>query len=142
MMEQKSFNPIIIVAVVVVVALAGIFVMSSQGRNAAIPEQPQSMEAIEGAMNEPKTITIEASNFKFDLSEIRVKQGDTVKVVFNNKEGVHDFVIDEFNVRTKQISGEGTDTVEFVADKAGTYEYYCSVGQHRQMGMKGNLIVE
>ena len=34
------------------------------------------------------------------------------------------------------------DEVEFVVDKAGTFEYYCSVGNHRQMGMVGKLIVE
>ena len=32
--------------------------------------------------------------------------------------------------------------VEFVASIAGTFEYYCSVGEHRAKGMKGNLIVE
>jgi plastocyanin len=29
-----------------------------------------------------------------------------------------------------------------VADKKGTFEYYCSVGQHRALGMKGKLVVE
>lgn len=89
-----------------------------------------------------KTITVEGSNFKFMPSEIRVKKGDTVKIVFKNSGGFHDFVIDEFNVRTKQIQGGSQETVQFVATKAGTFEYYCSVGEHRQMGMKGNLIVE
>ena len=32
--------------------------------------------------------------------------------------------------------------VEFTVDKTGTFEYYCSVGQHRANGMVGNLIVE
>ncbi|OGY69309.1 MAG: hypothetical protein A3B94_01110, partial [Candidatus Jacksonbacteria bacterium RIFCSPHIGHO2_02_FULL_43_10] len=91
---------------------------------------------------ETKTFTINASNFTFSLSEIKVKQGDTVKIVFQNNDGVHDWVIDEFNARTKQIKADATDTVEFIADKAGTFEYYCSVGKHRELGMKGTLIVE
>jgi plastocyanin len=32
--------------------------------------------------------------------------------------------------------------IEFVANKKGKFEYYCSVGEHRAMGMKGNLVVE
>ncbi|MDQ3014835.1 MAG: cupredoxin domain-containing protein [bacterium] len=89
-----------------------------------------------------KSFTVTSSNFKFSPTEIRVKKGDRVKVTLNNTNGFHDFVIDEFNARTKQINGAGTDTIEFVASKTGTFEYYCSVGNHRQMGMVGKIIVE
>lgn len=89
-----------------------------------------------------KTFELSASSFKFDVKEIRVKQGDKVNIVLNNKDGMHDWVIDEFDAKTKQITAGQTDTVEFVADKKGTFEYYCSVGQHRANGMFGKLIVE
>jgi plastocyanin len=88
------------------------------------------------------TVNVEGGNFTFSPTEIKVKKGDTVKIVFLNKEGFHDWVIDDFNVRTPQIAAGKTAEVEFVADKSGTFEYYCSVGEHRQMGMKGNLVVE
>ncbi|MDP2586199.1 MAG: cupredoxin domain-containing protein, partial [Candidatus Komeilibacteria bacterium] len=91
---------------------------------------------------EVKTFTVGAENFSFNPAEIRVKKGDRVRIVFNNNSGFHDWVLDEFNVRTKQMQGPATETVEFTADKTGTFEYYCSVGTHRAMGMKGNLIVE
>lgn len=55
---------------------------------------------------------------------------------------MHDFVIDELNIRTKRIAGGESDSVTFTADKTGAFEYYCSVGNHREMGMKGRLIVE
>jgi plastocyanin len=101
------------------------------------------MESTDSAMSgAAKEFTVTGSNFKFDMSEIKVKAGDTVKITFKNAGGFHDFVIDEFNVAAKQQNGPVEETVTFVADKAGTYEYYCSVGQHRAMGMKGNLIVE
>ncbi|MDO8658241.1 MAG: plastocyanin/azurin family copper-binding protein [Candidatus Levybacteria bacterium] len=37
-----------------------------------------------------------------------------------------------------------TDTVEFTADTAGTFEYYCSVGNgyHKEQGMVGTLVIE
>lgn len=85
---------------------------------------------------------VEGGMMYFNPKEIRVKKGDKVRIVFTNKEGFHDWVIDEFNARTPQIRAGETATIEFVADKVGTFEYYCSVGQHRQLGMKGNLIVE
>ncbi len=89
-----------------------------------------------------KEFTVEGSNFKFSVAEMRVKKGDAVKVVFKNVEGFHDWVIDEFNTKTKQLKAGEQETIEFVADKLGTFEYYCSVGEHRKMGMVGKLIVE
>jgi plastocyanin len=89
-----------------------------------------------------KTFNVVGSSFSFDVKEMRVKQGDTVTVNFRNADGLHDWVIDEFNARTDRINAGGTDTVTFVASKKGTFEYYCSVGNHRAMGMVGKLIVE
>jgi|SRR3989344_3534285 len=94
------------------------------------------------APGQVKVFTVDAKNFSFSPAEIRVKKGDKVKIVLNNTGGFHDWVVDEFNARTKQVTGPATAEVEFTADKAGTFEFYCSVGQHRAMGMKGNLVVE
>ncbi|HLG26120.1 MAG TPA: plastocyanin/azurin family copper-binding protein, partial [Candidatus Gracilibacteria bacterium] len=96
------------------------------------------------ADHEPATLTfnVDGGNFYFTPNEIRVKKGDTVKIVFNNTGGMHNFVLDEFNVTMDPIKESGSQTVEFVADKVGSFEYYCSVGSHRQMGMKGTVIVE
>ncbi|MSU74269.1 hypothetical protein EXS57_00645 [Candidatus Kaiserbacteria bacterium] len=77
----------------------------------------------------------------FSLNEIRVKKGDTVKITITNTAGTHDFVLDEFNVAKETPLNEPV-VVEFVADKTGTFEYYCSKYNHRQIGQKGNLIVE
>ena len=89
-----------------------------------------------------KEFTVTASNFKYDVKSMKVKKGDTVKIIFKNSEGFHDFIIDEFDVATSQIGAEEEDEVEFVVDKVGTFEYYCSVGQHRKNGMVGKLVVE
>ena len=86
--------------------------------------------------------TVTAANFSFSPGTITVNKGDKVRIILNNTEGNHDFVIDEFNARTKVIRGAGQDIIEFTADKIGTFEYYCSVGSHREMGMKGSLIVK
>ena len=88
-----------------------------------------------------KVFTVEGRKFSFTPSALTVKKGDKVKITFKNLDGFHDFVIDEFNVRTKQIP-VGEETIEFVADKTGSFEFYCSVGNHRELGMKGTLTIE
>ncbi len=92
--------------------------------------------------NETKEFTVSGNNYAFDLKEIKVKKGDTVAITFKNEVGNHDLLIDEFDVDTDLVPAGQSKKVTFVASKAGSFEYYCSVGQHRQMGMKGTLIVE
>lgn len=93
-------------------------------------------------MNDVKTFDVKGVNFAFDVKEIRVKKGDKVTINFESSEGFHDWVVDEFKAATKQVNPGTPTSVTFVADKAGTFEYYCSVGKHRQNGMVGKLIVE
>jgi len=103
----------------------------------------QSQEAVMTVDEEgTKIFTLEAKNFSFSVKDITVKNGDRVKIVLVNKGGMHDWVNDLFNARTEIIQAGETAEVEFVANKVGKSEYYCSVGTHRQMGMWGNLIVE
>lgn len=146
------------IIVIVAIVLVGVFVLVRRPVNNTSTTQPQPTAEIKaqstatpaaspsGAIKEEtgavKEFTVTGSNFVFDPAEIRVKEGDTVKINFKNSGGFHDWKIDEFNATTKVISSGQTDTVQFVADKKGTFEYYCSVGNHRAMGMKGNLIVE
>ncbi|MFA6427678.1 MAG: cupredoxin domain-containing protein [Candidatus Magasanikbacteria bacterium] len=91
--------------------------------------------------NAEVSFTLDAKNFSFAPNRLEVKKGQRVSITIANGEGFHDLVIDEFNVRAPQIQTGQTATITFVADKAGEFEYYCSVGQHRQMGMKGTLVV-
>ena len=115
--------------------------MSSNATNTN-DSMSNSYNANRAMTGETKTFTVNGNNFAFSPSEIRVKQGDTVKIEFKNTGGFHDWVLDEFNARTKQLPDGQSETITFVADKKGTFEFYCSVGKHREMGMKGNLIVE
>jgi plastocyanin len=106
-----------------------------------VGEEPAPVgEAAQGAVKE---FTVDGSNFAFSLKEIRVNEGDTVRITLTNGSTMpHDWRVDEFNAATAIVQPGQETTMEFVADQAGTFEYYCSVGQHRQLGMVGNLIVE
>lgn len=158
--QKTGGLPMGVIAAAVVLVVGGVgYYLLTQSSNQQAPvqtetaptETPSVMEkdesvqqkSTDGAMMEKvKTFNISGKNFEFSEKEIRVKKGDTVKIVFTSSNGFHDWTVDEFNAKTKQINTGETSEIEFVADKAGTFEYYCSVGNHRKMGMVGNLIVE
>ncbi len=91
---------------------------------------------------EAVTFNLTGDNFDFSETEMRVEEGQTVTVNFTSTGGFHDWVVDEFSAATGKVSAGNSTSVTFVADKKGTFEYYCSVGSHRAQGMVGNLIVE
>ncbi len=131
---------------IVVIGLGAFFFLGNKPaeevkQEAVAPEQ--APVATESAMEaEVKSFAVEGSPFAFSVKEIRVKKGDVVKIVFTNKTGFHDWTIGEFNAKTKQLKAGETEEISFVASKSGTFEYYCSVADHRQQGMVGKLIVE
>ncbi|PLX21537.1 hypothetical protein C0584_02325 [Candidatus Parcubacteria bacterium] len=101
------------------------------------------------SMDESDVVTFQLTgvNFSFlmdgeEAPEIRVKEGQKVRIELTSTEGFHDFVLDEFFVASDKVALNESTSVEFVADQKGTFEYYCSVGSHRAQGMVGNFIVE
>lgn len=92
----------------------------------------------------PNEVVIDMTgiNYDFSVKQIKVKKGDIVTINFVSNEGFHDWVVDEFDAATARVNEGGTTSVTFTADKVGTFQYYCSVGKHRQLGMVGYLIVE
>ncbi len=110
-------------------------------------EDDSMMDDKDSMAGNVKTFVLTGENFKFvmdgeDNPTLTVNEGDTVRIEFSSIDGFHDWVVDEFDAATAKVWAPNSTYVEFVAGKKGTFEYYCSVGQHRQMGMKGNLVVE
>jgi plastocyanin len=156
---MKTSFIVIAVVILLLLGVGGYLVMnrgtltSNQTPNPAVQNTPMATSndatnsgtmptgTASGEMD-TKVIVVEGSPFKFAPSAITVKKGDRVKIEFKNITGTHDFVINEYNVQTKILNAGQNETVEFVADKSGTFEYYCSVGNHREMGMKGTLTVQ
>lgn len=108
---------------------------------ASVPPANQQASPPLSANTAVKEFTVTGQDYSFMPSALSVKKGDRVKIIFKNIDGFHDFKIDEFDAATTRIRAGEQDIITFVADKAGSFEYYCSVGSHRQMGMKGTLTV-
>src|SRR5699024_693923 len=91
------------------------------------------------------------SRFVFDGSSdrpdvIEVNEGDTVRIHLTNtdidQDATHGFAINDYDLNFEVQPGQ-TNTLEFVADKAGTYPIYCSnfcSALHQEMS--GYLLVK
>ncbi|MFW5695796.1 MAG: plastocyanin/azurin family copper-binding protein [Alkalispirochaeta sp.] len=108
---------------------------------AAAPLMAEETVDVTGEDGEVKEITVQNDQLSYVQSEIRVNEGDTIRLTFENTGGRHDWVLDEFDAATDVINGGDSQTIEFTADEAGEYEFYCSVPGHRQAGMWGTFIV-
>ena len=76
----------------------------------------------------------------FSLKDISVNKGDKVRIKVTNTKGNHDFTVDEYKIHEITPLNQEV-TIEFTADKAGDFVYYCSMPNHRAMGQWGTLHV-
>ena len=95
-----------------------------------------------GGVNEVKTVDVVASRFKFEPAIISLVEGDKVRLRLHSVDRTHGIEIKAFRVKALIPKAGEAVTVEFVADRAGTFDItcseYCGTG-HR--AMKGRLIV-
>jgi cytochrome c oxidase subunit 2 len=83
-----------------------------------------------------------ASRFKFEPAMLQVSEGDRVRLTLRSMDTEHGLEIKKLKVKVAVPKGGDPVTVEFVADKPGTYEFkcseYCGSGHGR---MKGQIFV-
>ena len=137
---SRKSNLIWIGLLVLLVLIVGFFVLQSQNGGHS-RESSSSQEVSSVTVTDDSPISVEGGKYYYKPNEIRVKKGQTVKIMFNNVEGTHDFVIDEFNVQSSELDEDESEEITFVADKTGEFEFYCSTYDHREKGMFGKLIV-
>ena len=151
---------VVIVVLLLILAGGGFYYYQSQQKATPATQTTVNTPANNGAMKaEPSTssngammkedsassvkeFTVEGKDFSFSPSTLSVNKGDKVKITFKNSGGMHDFVLPDFNAKTDVIQSGAQATVEFTADKAGSFQYFCSVGNHKAMGMVGTLTVK
>lgn len=114
--------------------LAGAFLLAACG----------SDDASDGGGGAPaQTIELVATEFAFDPATVELDAPGTYTFTVRNEGGaVHALEIEGngFEEETEEIqAGESAElTVEL---GAGEYELYCPVGNHREQGMEGTLVV-
>lgn len=134
-----------------IVALAAMLALSACGNNNNSNNSSSSPAASSPAASAPASsetaaaggqtveVTVDATNWKFDVTEIKAKVGDTLKLTVSSSDGNHGIGIDDLG----DLKIKKGETVEIKLDKAGTFEYHCNImcGQGHD-NMSGNIIVE
>ena len=73
-----------------------------------------------------RTFRIEARQFAYSPSEVKVNPGDTVTVQFLSTDVVHGLYIDGYGVSIEADPGQ-TTMVTFVADRPGSFRFRCNI---------------
>lgn len=91
---------------------------------------------------EIREIAITAKKYEFSPSEIRVRQGETVRLSITALDRKHGFKIKALDIDRELPKGEAV-TIDLTADRAGSFPIacskFCGFGHGK---MKGELIVE
>lgn len=85
------------------------------------------------------SMNMDSGNFYFRPDTITATLNQPITIKFNNS-GFHTFTINDLGV--SQVLSGSTGSVTFTPTKKGTFEFYCTVGNHRDLGQKGTIIVQ
>jgi uncharacterized cupredoxin-like copper-binding protein len=85
-------------------------------------------------------LTIVATEYEFTPTDVTIPADTPTDILLVN-EGIveHDWTIDELDIEIYAAAGESATATLTAA--AGTYDIYCSIPGHRDLGMEGVLNV-
>lgn len=72
------------------------------------------------------TFRIDARQFAYSPSELKVNAGDTVTIQLVSNDVVHGLYVDGYNISVEADPGQ-TATLTFTADKPGSFRFRCNV---------------
>jgi len=73
-----------------------------------------------------RTFRIEAGQFAYSPSELKVNPGDMVNIQLVSTDVVHGLYVDGYDISIEADPGQ-TRTLSFVADKSGSFRFRCNV---------------
>ena len=89
-----------------------------------------------------REFTLTARDYRFTPARLEVTQDDLVKVTIQSQDVAYSITIDEYRV-SKRIPAGGSTTLEFRADRVGTFAFYSNMtSDSRHANMRGELIVK
>jgi plastocyanin len=116
---------------------------TSQTAASSSADASASASSTSGGSAESEAITATEQDFSISLDEDHLKAGSYTITVVNKGSATHDLAVEEDGT-TKATSdkvGPGQTTTLTVDLDAGEYTFYCSVGNHRAMGMEKTVTV-
>ena len=126
--------------VVTAIALSPL-ILGSMSRSTLSTAPAPAQPTASAPTNLTTNVTITASEFKFSPTSMQVPVGQKVRFTLNNSGVVeHDFTVQNTAFSLSANPGQ-TATGEFTFDKAGVFQFFCSIPGHKDAGMKGTLTV-
>jgi plastocyanin len=91
----------------------------------------------------PSAVKVDAVDFAFQPANPRVKAGTVTFRIRNRGTFVHAVKVEvqRGEERSKDIVPRKSARLRVKLDKPGTYTWYCPIGTHRKLGMKGKIMV-
>lgn len=88
-----------------------------------------------------REFTLTARDYRFTPDRIEVGQDDLVKLTVQSADVAYSLTIDEYRV-SRRVPAGGSTTLEFRADRPGTFAFYSNMTNDPRHGqMKGQLVV-
>lgn len=118
-----------------------VFWLGSRQNVSVLQEYPLSLHLLSSLNVSGSVVNVTAFQWGYKPDTITVKQGDNVTLYLTSSDVTHGFELDAFGINAEITPGQIT-TVNFIADKPGTFTFYCSVfcGSGHST-MRGTLIV-
>jgi uncharacterized cupredoxin-like copper-binding protein len=143
MLSTRRFAALFAIGAAVAVPIVGCGGSSDDSTsNAAAAPAPTTS----GGGGAGGTVDLSATDFKFTASDPSVKAGKVTFNMTNDGQVTHSLEIEDVTPgHDQELEGDvspgqsGTLTANL---KPGTYEFYCPVDDHKEMGMEGEITVK
>ena len=90
-----------------------------------------------------ETIDISETEFALDPANPTAQAGTVTFAITNDGATAHNLEVEGNGVEEVSDTINGGESTELTVDlEPGTYEIYCAIGSHADMGMQGELTVE
>jgi uncharacterized cupredoxin-like copper-binding protein len=135
-----------IVTAVVAVAAMGAFAAGCGGGddNSTSTAASATTTAAQGGAG-GSSVDVSETDFKLNPSDPKVKAGQVTFNVSNDGQTVHSLEVEGPNGDEElqsDLSPGQSGVLSVDLSKPGKYEFYCPIGNHKQLGMKGEITVQ
>lgn len=129
------------------IILVGFFLLRKPVTQTSQKQSPTPSGAAESGTPEAtasaREITIIGSEYSYNPKNIQVEKGEKIKLIFRNMGAIaHNLVVEELGISTKTISKGEEDFIKFTASEGGILTFSCSIGNHKSLGMEGEIEVK
>ena len=113
---------------------------NQSSENLATPPAAPSGRQETPAASAAREIKVSMVKLRFDPSTVTVKAGEKIKLNLSSDVS-HTYTIDKLGINFALEGGE-TKSFDLAVAEKGTYDVYCAIPGHKEVGMVGKLVVE